>query len=330
MLKNTTPNRFSNKSFQTSISTSETILGQYQIISQKKGTNSNIYCALEPNTNKMVAIKVVNPEHCQNGNNGTKSWKKIEMIEREFNVGIGLDHKNLCHYFSAVVDEKRNTHYLIREWVEGEPLLELVKQRKITDSMLKQIIIEIIDALEYVHSRGIIHRDIKPSNIIVKIENNEICSVKLIDFGAVNKAKTDSDGEITSHIGTVGYLAPEALSFPSVQSDIFSLGATILYAKTAQDASAKFDPSINFKELLKETGAFSQIIKKCLQTEAKNRYESVLEIRSDLESTKLVQWKSKFNRYILSFLPISLLTSNQIEMLISTGEYRFIDPEKFV
>ncbi len=132
------------------------------------------------------------------------------------NVARILDHFTEGDYYFLVVD-----------YIEGKTLSEIFRERKgqLTEEEVLNWAISICEVLSYIHKQGIIHRDISPDNIMLTDEG----SIKFIDFGTLRELRhIASKG--TAGMGKVGYTPPEQwLGKPSVQSDVFALGATIYY-----------------------------------------------------------------------------------------------------
>ncbi|MGK7874128.1 MAG: YARHG domain-containing protein [Xenococcaceae cyanobacterium] len=128
--------------------------------------------------------------------------------------------------------------YLVQEWIEGEPLnLRVQQQGKFSESSVKEILINILSVLDYVHSKRIVHRDIKPDNIMLRSWDGKPV---LIDFGAVKETMgtvVNSQGNTTSSIviGTPGFMPSEqAAGRPVYSSDLYSLGLTAIYLLTGK------------------------------------------------------------------------------------------------
>ncbi|MBD2446722.1 protein kinase [Nostoc sp. FACHB-152] len=137
--------------------------------------------------------------------------------------------------------------YVVQEWVEGETLTTKVKRQGLfSESAVRDLLLNLLPVLEYVHSKRIIHRDIKPDNIIVRYRDGKPV---LIDFGAVRESMgtvVNSQGNPTSSIviGTPGYMPSEqAAGRPMYSSDIYSLGMTAVYLLTGkQPQELETDP----------------------------------------------------------------------------------------
>lgn len=137
--------------------------------------------------------------------------------------------------------------YVVQEWVEGDTLTAKVKQQGIlSESAVREILVNLLPVLEYVHSKQIIHRDIKPDNIILRHRDRQPV---LIDFGAVRESMgtvVNSQGNPTSSIviGTPGFMPSEqAAGRPVYSSDLYSLGITAIYLLTGlQPQELETDP----------------------------------------------------------------------------------------
>lgn len=167
----------------------------------------------------------------------TPLWMK-ERFQREAAIleelGEGSDQiPRLYAYFSE--DDK---FYLVQEWIEGLTLDQYWSQEgNLHRDEIKQILLDLLPVLDYVHSRRIIHRDIKPENIILRQGDNKPF---LIDFGAVKEAiatevNEASGSSYSASIGTPGYMASEqAAGRPIYSSDLYSLGLTMIFLLTGK------------------------------------------------------------------------------------------------
>ncbi len=140
-----------------------------------------------------------------------------------------------CLYANFTENEQ---FFLVQEWIEGPTLLEKVKSEgKQSEKFTRQILIQVLHILDYVHSRGMIHRDIKPDNIILR--NSDRLPV-LIDFGAVKETvsnPTNGQHQTTKSIivGTPGFMASEqSVGRPIFASDLYGLGMTAIYLLTGK------------------------------------------------------------------------------------------------
>ena len=175
-----------------------------------RGGFSIIYKGIDPGLNMPVAIKMMrhdlamDPDFLRNFRNEAKTI-------------AGLNHENIIKVYD--VEEKFKTVFLIMEYLQGEPLIEMLRRLKvIPPDLAVHYLIQICSGLEYAHSRGIIHRDINSSNIVIQRDEH----LKILDFGLACPIGTQD----FSSLGTLAYMAPEQIqSDPMDQrTDIFAVG----------------------------------------------------------------------------------------------------------
>lgn len=146
-----------------------------------------------------------------------------QALTKEFEIGLELEHPNICRTLSLEQLPELGTT-IVMEHIDGETLKSLINRKALTHELAHKIILQLMNALEYMHSKQIIHRDLKPSNIMITHIGQH---VKIIDFGL-------SDGDafcILKHsAGTTGYIAPEQFmpdAKAEPRTDIFSFGIVI-------------------------------------------------------------------------------------------------------
>lgn len=139
---------------------------------------------------------------------------------REGQIAEGLRHPNIVETFEVIQDGREVC--LVTEFVRGEPLDEVARNYDFAE--MEEALTQILEALSYAHSRGVIHRDIKPQNALVDVRGE----VKLTDFGIAYRPEDTRLTQVGFAVGTPGYIAPEILdgSEPSALSDIYAVGAT--------------------------------------------------------------------------------------------------------
>jgi serine/threonine-protein kinase len=193
-------------------------IGPY-IIQEKLGEGGMgvVYKGIHKDIEQTVAIKVLYPQYAKDEN-------FRERFKREAKVQAKLHHPNVVNILNYLEDEDGNM-YIVMEYVGGGSLEDKMRTGKISLSDSVSVIIQVLNALSYMHSNGIIHRDIKPSNIMFADS-----IVKVSDFGI---AKPMSDKGLTKTgaiVGTVWYMAPEIIKgeIPTPASDLYAVGV-ILY-----------------------------------------------------------------------------------------------------
>jgi Tol biopolymer transport system component len=260
------------------------------------GGMGEVYRARDIRLNREVAIKVLPANLSQNAD-------ALVRFEREAMAVAALSHPNILaiHDFG----KEQGVTFAVTELLEGETLRNRLSHSQLTWRKCVEIAVAVCDGLSAAHAKGIIHRDLKPENIFVTRDGN----VKVLDFGLARmKAASISSvantvatsGNITvsgAVIGTVGYMSPEQVRGEKVEaaSDIFSLGC-VLYemlvgrrpfvgetmpermAAVLRDDPRK--PSAARKDLPE---ALEQVITRCLQKRADERYQSGRELASDLK-----------------------------------------------
>lgn len=176
------------------------------------------------------------------------------LLRKEFEIGYGLEHPNICRVYSFGEDE-RFGNYIEMEWVDGVSLKEMISSGTIDNRLCRKLICELCDALDYLHHAQIVHRDLKPENILVT-HNGQ--NVKLIDFGLSDE---DSCFEYQIPGGTVSYASPEQLAGLPVdsRSDIYSLGLIICEMSGRR---------------------YSRISTRCLKRDPARRFASVRDVRT--------------------------------------------------
>ena len=157
-----------------------------------------------------------------------KSDSNFNRIIQEVQISKELYHKNIIKFYE--IFENKKFIFLVLEYANNKDLLTYLKEHGIfTEAQFRPILVQMLDALKYLHSKKILHRDIKLDNILLNNKNE----VKLCDFG-VSRRMT-SKKPIYEHIGTPAYLAPEIVSkvgYTGYGADIWSLGVTSLIALT--------------------------------------------------------------------------------------------------
>ncbi len=244
----------------------EDITNRYEIKACLKMTEEKQVYLVTSKTNWKKYILKVLSSHCH------------ESLKEEFRLSRELSHPGIVAAVEYI--EGSDYNYLIREYVEGYTVTELVEMTEdghLQYEELLQITLQLCDILQYLHSQKppIIHRDIKPDNIIVTKQKD----CKLIDFGISRRyqGKLDSD---TFVMGTQFSAPPEQYGFAQTneRSDIYSIGVLMFYMATG---------NLDIRDLKQYpvSGDIRRIIKKCTSFSPKDRYSSV----------KLL--KSKLNRY---------------------------------
>jgi len=211
-----------------------TKLGRYQVVGVLgKGGNAVTLKCEDTETGMFVAMKVLSLRNM-------KTWKQLELFERESSILKNLNHPNIPSYLDSfeIDSSDDRTFCIVQEIAKGSSLQELVERgHKWTDRELEHILIQLLETLEYLSELRppVVHRDVKPSNIIIgDAEDIEHAKVMLVDFGGVQAAET-SDMPNSTIVGTFEFLSPEQFRGRArTYSDLYSTGATLLYLATGR------------------------------------------------------------------------------------------------
>ncbi|MGD9365682.1 MAG: serine/threonine-protein kinase [Desulfobacteraceae bacterium] len=198
--------------------------GRYRIVKELgKGNMGVVYQAHDPKIDRMVALKVLRPDRVTSDAFMARFLKEARAIGR-------LCHPGIVTVYD--VGEDHDTVYIAMEYLQGEPLDQLMQKGRLTVAQSIDVACQVAEALDYAHQQGIVHRDIKPSNII--LTRNQ--KVKLTDFGIARIEDTSAGyqtqaGEI---LGTPIYMSPEQVMGKKAdgRSDLYSVGV-ILYEVVA-------------------------------------------------------------------------------------------------
>ena len=191
----------------------EEILGQ--------GGMSAVYKATDPNLRRVVAIKMIHP-HLSN------DFGFVRRFEEEAAAVAQLRHPNIIQVYDFNHDNE--TYYMVLEFVPGETLQDHLRRlnavgRQIPIKDGLNYAIEVCEAADYAHQRGLIHRDIKPANVMLSIQGNAI----LMDFGIAKIIGGQQHTATGAVVGTAMYMSPEQIKgeTPDRRSDIYSLGVML-------------------------------------------------------------------------------------------------------
>jgi len=188
----------------------------YRIMSApREGGMAEIYAVVRLKDSKRAALKILKEEF-------RKSADALGRLNHEEEIGLRLKHRNIMEIYPHAGE--KSFPYLVGEFVEGPTLAEFIaKHRWLALPTAFKIIMQTIDAVEYMHSQGIIHQDLKPENIVV-LENG---AIKIIDFGLAyySGSKNVAWKNMLSIGGTVEYTSPQRLNGDITNgADVYALG----------------------------------------------------------------------------------------------------------
>jgi serine/threonine protein kinase/Tfp pilus assembly protein PilF len=260
-----------------------------------------VYEAQDCQLGRRVALKFLPPDMAQDS-------QLLERFQREARAASSLNHPNICTIHAIEQHERR--HFIVMELLEGTTLAQKMNRQAMEMDKLLPLAIQIADALESAHAKGIVHRDIKPANIFL----SERGQVKILDFGLakiseigtgvpVEQGETQVFGDLTSPgaaVGTVSYMSPEQArgQLVDARTDLFSTGTVLYQLATGTlpfqgDTSAViFDailnrdprPAAEVNPLL--PADFVRILDKTLEKDRNLRCQTATELKTDLNRLK--------------------------------------------
>jgi eukaryotic-like serine/threonine-protein kinase len=200
--------------------------GRYEVVGELgKGAMGVVFNAHDPKIDRLVALKALRPDYVNDEYFVQRFFKEAVAIGR-------LSHPNIVIVYD--VGQDQGTIYIAMEFLMGKPLSDIAKEGKIPLQQVTEIGIQVAEALDYAHRKGVVHRDIKPANIILTEDNQ----AKITDFGIAHVEDPTATlqtqaGEI---LGTPVYMSPEQVLGHSLdgRSDLYSLGVILYELATGQ------------------------------------------------------------------------------------------------
>jgi serine/threonine protein kinase len=300
--------RLTSRAGNPTFSSGEIISARFRIVDFiGRGGMGEVYKAEDQRLHRLVALKFLPDDIARHP-------QALNRFQREARAASALNHPSICTVYD--ISEENGRAFIAMEFLDGQTLKHLISGHQLDLARMLEISIDIADALDAAHAKGIIHRDIKPDNIFI----NSRGAAKVLDFGLAKLQRkfpgsddptiTEST-ELTQHgaaYGTVAYMSPEQARGENLdaRTDLFSFGLVMYEMATRRRAFVGSTSASIFASLLKdqpprpsEINRFipvelEQIISNALEKDRDLRYQYASDIKTDLQQVQRHRESSRF------------------------------------